>query len=237
MRDTDEDWLHYGTFEPYYGVLTHDRFLRANLTSEALEEFWQAGRDDVRSIWSQLTRLFGERRPELALDFGCGVGRLTRAMSEISARAVGVDISPEMIAEGRAHAPANVELTTELPAGPFDWINSFIVFQHIPPARGYDLFASLLNRAAASAFVSVHLTFFKDARGLNDHGIDEMRFATWDGEVIRPVIRNERDRKMMMYDYDLNRIFGMLIDHRFTDIHLSHTDHAGVHGAIIYAAR
>ena len=47
-RDTDQDWLEYGEFEPYYGVLTHERFLRANLTPDVLEEFWQSGRENVR---------------------------------------------------------------------------------------------------------------------------------------------------------------------------------------------
>jgi SAM-dependent methyltransferase len=238
MRDTDEDWRHYGAFEPYYGVLTHERFLRANLNAEALEEFWQTGRADVQRSWSQLTKLFGDREPRSALDFGCGVGRLTRAMAEIAERAVGVDISPEMIAEGQLNAlPANVELTTEVPDGPFDWINSFIVFQHIPPVRGYELFESLLSRAAVDCFLSVHFTFFKDGRGLSDHGLDAMRFGTWDGEVIRPIVKNERDRTMMMYDYDLTRLYAMLVAHRFTDVHLVHTDHAGAHGAFILAAR
>lgn len=238
VRNTDEDWQHYGAFEPYYGVLTHERFLRANLTDEALDEFWRTGQDDVQRFWKELVRLYGEREVQRALDFGCGVGRLTQAIAKLADTAVGVDVSPEMIVEGRSRAPSNVELTVDMPDGPFDWINSYIVFQHIPPNRGYDLFERLLSRAGETCLLSVHFTFFKDGRGLNDHGIDAMRFGTWDGEVIRPIMRNVRERTtMMMYDYDLTRIYAILTAHQFSDVHLSHTDHAGAHGAVIFAAR
>lgn len=237
-RDTDEDWLHYGEFEPYYGVLTHDRFLRANLTPEILAEFWQAGRNDVQWIWGELSRLFGPRSPQRALDFGCGVGRLTRAIAEIAAEAVGVDLSPEMIREGSLNAPQNLKLGTDLgEERGFDWINSYIVFQHIPPERGYIILEDLLERAANSCLLSLQFTFFKDGQALNDHGLDAIRFGTWDGEAIRPLVRADRQHKMMMYDYDLTRIYAMLVAHRFTDVHLSHTDHAGAQGACIFSAR
>jgi len=237
-RDTDQDWIEYGEFEPYYGVLTHERFLRANLTPEILEEFWQTGRDDVRFIWNELRRLFGERVPQRALDFGCGVGRLTRAIGELVPNVLGLDVSPDMVKEGNLHVADNVRLTNNLgDERAFDWINSFIVFQHIPPDRGYPLLEDLLSRADDTCLLSLHFTFFKDARALNDHGLDAIRFGTWDGEVIRPLIRSGDKRRMMMYDYDLTRIFAMLIAHRFTDVHLSHTDHAGAQGAFVFAAR
>jgi SAM-dependent methyltransferase len=237
IRDTDRDWQHYGASEPFYGVLTHDKFLRENLTDQSLQEFWQSGREDMGRIWGELVHSFGERSPEIALDFGCGVGRLTRAMAEIARRAVGVDVSPDMIAEGLSHAPPNVELTDKLPDGPFDWINSYIVFQHVPPERGYALLEELLQRAADKCLLSVHFTLFKDARGLSDHGIDAIEFGTVDAGTIRPLIRKDRVHRMMMYDYDLTRIFAMLVAHRFTQVRLSHTDHAGAHGAVILAAR
>lgn len=238
MRETDEDWRFYGEFEPYYGVLTHDRFLRANLTPESLEEFWQSGRADIEEIWGALVHLYGDRRPKRALDFGCGVGRLSRAMATFCDQVVGVDISPAMVAEGQVDAPGNLELTTNLPPGPFDWINSYIVFQHIPPERGYKLLETLLQSAGDSALLSVQFTFFKDSAGLSEHGLDAIRFGTWDGNAVRPLVMSEGvERRMMMYDYDLNQIFAMLVDKGFAQVHLRHTNHGGAHGALILAAR
>ena len=74
------------------------------------------------------------------LEIGCGVGRLLRPLSERVARAVGVDLSPEMIERGREYCAGrpNVELRlTEgsldgLPDRSFDFVFSHIVFQHLP---------------------------------------------------------------------------------------------------------
>lgn len=237
MRDTDDDWKQYGEFEPYYGVLSHERFKRANLTNESLNEFWDSGRYDVNRIWSVSTRMFGERQAQSALDFGCGVGRLVHGMADIATHVTGVDISPAMVREASEHAPPNATFTTTLPDAKFDWINSYIVFQHISPDRGYALFQDLLDRAADSCLVSVQFTFFKDSTGLADHGLPSIRYATWDGDVIRPILIKPTGFRMMMYDYDLTRLFGLLTAYRFYSVHLEHTDHGGVHGATIYAAR
>jgi SAM-dependent methyltransferase len=74
------------------------------------------------------------------LEIGCGIGRLLRPLSHRVSRAVGVDLSEEMIRRGREHCAdrPNVELhrtdgsLSMLPAGEFDFVFSHIVFQHVP---------------------------------------------------------------------------------------------------------
>ena len=74
------------------------------------------------------------------LEIGCGIGRLLRPLSERVGRAVGVDLSEEMIALGRefCRKRPNVELHATdgsldfLPDGRFDFVFSHIVFQHLP---------------------------------------------------------------------------------------------------------
>lgn len=74
------------------------------------------------------------------LEIGCGVGRLLRPLSERVAAAVGVDLSEEMIARARDYCARrpNVELFRTdgslgfLPDGSFDFVYSYIVFQHVP---------------------------------------------------------------------------------------------------------
>jgi len=74
------------------------------------------------------------------LEIGCGVGRLLRPLSERVARAVGVDLSPEMLERGRDYCAgrANVELRLTdgslggLQDRSFDFVFSHIVFQHLP---------------------------------------------------------------------------------------------------------
>jgi ubiquinone/menaquinone biosynthesis C-methylase UbiE len=75
------------------------------------------------------------------LEIGCGIGRITRAISEHAASVVGIDVSEEMVSRARealADLP-NVEILlgdgtslAGLNDASFDACYSFIVFQHIP---------------------------------------------------------------------------------------------------------
>lgn len=76
----------------------------------------------------------------LAVEIGCGMGRICLALSERFRQVIGYDISTEMLARARELVTAdNVEFRlTEgsslpsLPDGSVDLVISFTVFQHIP---------------------------------------------------------------------------------------------------------
>lgn len=188
MRDTNKDWCNIGEFEPYFGVLSHERFLRRNLTRETLAEFWLTGEHHMNECWNLIENYFGPNpKPKYALDFGCGVGRLTRAMASMAEHVCGVDVSSPMLEEAKRNdPPANIEYTFDIPSGvQIDWINSVIVFQHIPPERGYSLFHDLLSVAAPDALLSVHFMLFKDHVGVADQYFPHVAFSTWDGDKLR----------------------------------------------------
>jgi SAM-dependent methyltransferase len=75
------------------------------------------------------------------LEIGCGTGRMTRALAEVFGEVYGVDISGEMVAQGKkdlADLPnahlfqnngADLQVLGEVQ---FDFAFSYIVFQHIP---------------------------------------------------------------------------------------------------------
>ena len=78
-----------------------------------------------------------------ALDFGCGYGRLTRALAERLGSAVGVDISEQMVA-GATQLNAGTTAEFVVNAGgdlaqfddaSFELIYSRIVLQHVPTRR------------------------------------------------------------------------------------------------------
>jgi trans-aconitate 2-methyltransferase len=50
--------------------------------------------------------LLAPRQGELILDLGCGSGQLTAAIADAGASVIGLDSSPEMLAEARANYPA-----------------------------------------------------------------------------------------------------------------------------------
>jgi predicted O-methyltransferase YrrM len=45
-----------------------------------------------------------------------------------------------------------------------DWVNSYIVFQHIPPERGLRILWGLLSVLAPGGWVSLHFNVFRDGR-------------------------------------------------------------------------
>jgi SAM-dependent methyltransferase len=51
--------------------------------------------------------LLSPQKGERILDLGCGSGQLTAAIADAGATVIGLDSSPEMLAEARAHYPAH----------------------------------------------------------------------------------------------------------------------------------
>jgi ubiquinone/menaquinone biosynthesis C-methylase UbiE len=74
-----------------------------------------------------------------ALDFGCGVGRMTEALGEYFENVVGIDISDEMVRLARQYRRRDNTEFVQVPESPlpfpdkeFDCVYSTIVVQHIP---------------------------------------------------------------------------------------------------------
>ena len=66
-----------------------------------VDAFFQTGEDEISSILA-IARQFGRPQQHLAaLDFGCGVGRLSKALKRSFQDCVGVDISESMIRKAR----------------------------------------------------------------------------------------------------------------------------------------
>jgi len=99
-----------------------------------------AEQQDLRAAATQerLRRLLTLTGGERALDAGTGAGALAIALAPLVGEVVGVDIVPELLAEGRKRAPANVELVeadaTELPfdRASFDLVGTARTLHHVP---------------------------------------------------------------------------------------------------------
>ncbi len=101
--------------------------------------FFETGR-----VWLREHRAFAasanvQIKGRRALDFGCGVGRMTAALAEFYDNAVGVDISEEMVRvaqQSRRFENSEFVQAIKPPLpfadGEFDCVYSTIVVQHIP---------------------------------------------------------------------------------------------------------
>jgi ubiquinone/menaquinone biosynthesis C-methylase UbiE len=105
------------------------------------EAFFQSGEAEIGHILNDVTAAGFPLRRETALDFGCGLGRLTQALCGHFQKCYGVDISPTMIAEAERCNRFGLACTYVLNQSPdlsrfhndtADFIYSNIVLQHVP---------------------------------------------------------------------------------------------------------
>src|SRR6186713_2807678 len=88
-------WETFGERDPLWAALT-DRH-------RSPEEFFQSGQDELRAVLEHAKSLGLDVRVDRALDFGCGIGRLTQAMAQVFRACDGVDIAPSMIEAAQKH--------------------------------------------------------------------------------------------------------------------------------------
>ena len=234
-RDTDADWRALGASQPYWGVLSHPDFRMENLTPERIDEFYASGPWHIGRVAENLRQMTGAAPSGRALDFGCGVGRLAEAMTAYASEVVGLDISPGMLALARARG-SQVTYVDQMPDGPFDWINSFIVFQHIAPARGEAIIEDLLTRLAPGGAVSLHVTVWRDKDREWVSEPEAPKPGWWRflrAQRVRLAVRRLPVGHIHMYDYDLSRIVRLLNRAGIEEIHLVSANHDGHHAVIV----
>jgi SAM-dependent methyltransferase len=164
---TDKDWEKWGATDPYFGVISSEKFRKDSLDAGAKAEFFASGSEHVERVLRLIREHFDPAfQPRTALDFGCGVGRLVLPLAARTERTLGVDVSPSMLAEAAANASAagvtNVAFALSDDAlsnvaDRYSLIHSYIVFQHIPWARGRTLIQQLADRVEAGGVLAIHL--------------------------------------------------------------------------------
>ncbi len=218
MPDTDTDWKKWGRRDPYFGVLSDQRFRRVSI-DEHLDEFFDSGTTFIRRRLSAAEHHLDFNSGEAALDFGCGVGRLTLPLARRFNRVTAVDISPGMLAEAqrnaKAHDIVNIEFVESDDAlskvkGCFDFINSYIVLQHIPVARGMTIIDRLLDLVLPGGVAALHVSV--ERRETASQRLTYL--AQRDLPPIRPIVNVLRRRPfsepfMQMNKYSLVAILDM----------------------------
>ncbi len=138
FRSTLQNWEYLAKKDPLWAILSDPKKKDGRWD---LDEFLASGQAEIDS---QLR--FLERRGALPIDFasvvdfGCGVGRLSRALAGRFERATGVDAAPTMIERARALNAdrANLELVLNqephlgrFADGSVSFVYSALVLQHI----------------------------------------------------------------------------------------------------------
>ena len=139
LEKSKTHWDDMGELDPYWAILSEPgtKFGRWDL-----DEFLATGGEEIDRVMRAGQRLGLPATRGLALDFGCGIGRLTFALTHHFGRVVGIDISESMLRQAAALNQcencafvANASDCLPFATGSFDFIYSAIVLQHVPEKK------------------------------------------------------------------------------------------------------
>jgi 2-polyprenyl-3-methyl-5-hydroxy-6-metoxy-1,4-benzoquinol methylase len=241
---TDKEWGKFGKRDAYYGVYAQEKYRHANLTPEGKKEFFESGADHIGEVLENIARhLDPTFKITKALDFGCGVGRLTIPLADSATSVTGADVSESMLREARHNCDLrsidNVVFVksddnlSEL-SGTYDLIHSYLVFQHIPVARGEQLFKKLLARLEAGGVCVAHFTYASTRRTKRLMRVVH-KYVPFSGMAFN-LIRGKAPSAplMQMNAYGLNRVFRLIQDAQPLNCFVHFTRHDGELGVVIY---
>ncbi len=172
-----------------------------NTQQEAWDEseFFSTGEQNVQDqILSDLERICGVRDPRSmrALEIGCGVGRMTRALASVFGEVHGVDVSKEMVQRARRYLQTTSNAHVHRNSGcdlralknlEFDFAFSFIVFQHVPSRDIIDNYVAEVGRRLVPGAL-----FKFQVQGYESAELSRRRCDTWLGASV-----SERDAAEM----------------------------------------
>ena len=162
IKRNQRQWERLGRTDPYWAVLTRPDEINDGWNRQV---FFDSGRREIAEVMSQLKKLNClPDRQRSALDFGCGVGRLSRALAGQFEKVLAVDVARSMLQEARAanrqwnnikfiHNPSSS--LDFIDSGSIDFVYSNITLQHIPAAdqlRYVEEFCRILSPGGALVF-------------------------------------------------------------------------------------
>jgi SAM-dependent methyltransferase len=215
----------------------------------SFEAFFDSGEREMESALDTIRDLVGrDFHPARALDFGCGVGRLTIPLARESKHVLAVDISPTMLEEAQANCAeqeiTNVEFietktfARDANRRRFDFVLSYAVFQHIAPRHGVRLTRRMLDMLTTGGFGVLHYVYSRKANPIR-RTMHQIR--TW----VPPlnVAGNLLQRRPLllpaipMYRYDLRRLFDLFGSHGCSIVSVQMTEHGGYNGATFFVRK
>jgi len=175
-------WNVLGEHDPFWAILSQPETRGGRWD---VETFFASGAAEVQ-VLQHYFELF--KRPinrHKALDFGCGVGRVTRALSPLFDQVIGVDIAGSMIDKAKAlnaemsnvgfieNSQADLRIIND---SSIDLVYSNITLQHMPPQFAKCYIAEFLRILAPGGLAVFQLACDYD--------------PTWRGRVFRWVPNN-----------------------------------------------
>ncbi|MBD5634791.1 MAG: class I SAM-dependent methyltransferase [Candidatus Eremiobacteraeota bacterium] len=163
LAKSKEYWDRMGSADSMWAILSAREKLGGQWQTD---EFFATGRAEVDATMRTLEGLGVRVDRSRALDFGCGIGRLTQALAEHFDSVVGVDIASTMIAQAESHNAFGERCTyrvndtddlAQFPDGSFSFVFSHIVLQHIKAPHSSNYLREFARVAAPGALIVFQL--------------------------------------------------------------------------------
>ena len=139
LKALRKHWDLFASRDPLWAILTHPDRTDSRWDKR---EFFETGVWEIGRSLEQVEALVPNLRKRRALDFGCGVGRLTQPLAQHFEEVYGVDISASMVKQAKdfnqhgdrcQYVVNQIDDLRIFPDGHFDFIYSNITLQHMPP--------------------------------------------------------------------------------------------------------
>ncbi|HEV8413950.1 MAG TPA: class I SAM-dependent methyltransferase [Bryobacteraceae bacterium] len=137
LSEVQRYWDRQAHSDPMWAILTDPAKAGGRWN---VDEFFATGVRDISSVMEQAAAWGKPVARSSALDFGCGIGRLSQALADHFDHVYGVDISPKMIELARQHnrKGSRVEYRCnpaanlgEFEDASIDMVYSWITLQHV----------------------------------------------------------------------------------------------------------
>ena len=233
--------------DPYYAVLNVEGNRTARMSEADHLAFARSGEEDMDRTLGEIRRFLDPGfAPREAVDYGCGVGRLTVPIARLAAHVTGIDISQAMLDEARrncdAHDLSNVDLvmpdayfaSESAGASAPDFVHAYIVFQHMPPSAGLWVADALVRRLRPGGVGALHFTYGRRASRLR-RVVNRLRRVVPGVNALVNLVqgRPATEPLIPMNAYELGTLFGMLAGHGCAHVHSRLTDHGGHLGVML----
>ena len=135
IEEYAREWEGNAEADPLWVILTDSKYYGRKWDIDA---FFATGEEEINRVFSHMHNTLVNIPSGVFLDFGCGVGRVSRALKKRCGHGYGIDISQKMIELARTFVPGvdfKVNQTDSLEVFKdcsVDFIYSHIVLQHIP---------------------------------------------------------------------------------------------------------
>ncbi|MBD2338950.1 class I SAM-dependent methyltransferase [Calothrix sp. FACHB-156] len=180
LKKLQFNWDKLGAIDPLWAILS---FPEKEGNKWTTSDFFATGKQEINDVMHTVENLGITISSKRALDFGCGVGRLTQSLAIYFEEVHGVDIAPSMIQQAceynlyisKVFYHLNkVDNLSLFPDNYFDFIYSNIVLQHIEPQYSKKYIQDFLRILSPGGVLIFHLP---DNFSINSRDIDKEKIA------------------------------------------------------------